>query len=76
MLLGDYLKVSVWRWLGVLALSAVPGVNIVLWFVWAFAAKRPPIKTFAIAALILTAIILALLAVLIMVFGDALLKLW
>ena len=48
--------VTVAGWLGTLTLSAIPAVNVVFWFVWAFGAKKPSRKSFARAALILSLI--------------------
>ena len=32
--------VSIGGWVGTILLSCVPAVNIILWLIWAFAAKR------------------------------------
>ena len=40
----DYKKVSVGGWIGTLLLSAIPGINLILWIIWAFSAKRPYIS--------------------------------
>ena len=72
---GDksYRRVSVGGWIGTLLLSLVPGVNFILWIVWAFAAKRPSRKTFAIACLILTLIFVAAALLAITLFGEQML---
>lgn len=70
----DYRKVSVGGWLGTLILSSIPGVNLILWIIWAFSARRPSRRTFAIACLILFAIFAALIAVAISLFGAEILE--
>ena len=64
-----YKPVSVGGWIGTLLLSAVPGLNILLWIIWAFFAKRPSRKSFSIAMLILTFLFAALIAAAIFFFG-------
>jgi len=46
-------RVSVWNWMGTLILLSIPGVNIVVLFLFAFLAKSQSKRNFAIAALIL-----------------------
>ena len=70
----DYRPVSVGGWLGTLLLSAIPLVNLVLWIVWAFAAKRPSRRNFAVALLILTAISLALSLAAVSLYGSQILE--
>ena len=57
--------VSIGGWVGTILLSCVPAVNIILWVIWAFAAKRRSLRNYAIACLILTGalLLIALLAV-------------
>lgn len=71
---ADYKPVSVGGWIVTLLLSAVPGVNLILWIIWAFAAKRPSRRSFASAMLIitLTAAIIAL--VIISLYGTQMLE--
>lgn len=71
---GEYRKVSVGGWMGTIVLSAIPILNLILWIIWASAAKRPSRKSYASAMLILTAIFLLLIAVAIMVFGNDMLS--
>lgn len=71
---AGYKKVSVAGWMGTIVLSCIPGLNIVLWIVWMFAAKRPSRRTFSIAMLLLTLIFLALCAAGVLLFGQELLK--
>ena len=69
----DYKPVSVGGWLGTILLSAVPGLNLLLWIVWAFFAKRPSRRTFSIAMLILTLVFAALIAAAIFLWGAEIL---
>lgn len=66
-------KVSIGGWIGTLLLSAIPGVNLIAWVVWAIAAKLPSRKTFAIAQLILTAVLVLLVVAAISLYGTQLL---
>lgn len=70
----DYKKVSVGGWLGTIVLSSIPVVNLILWIVWAFAAKRPSRKTFAIAMIILTVLFAGLIAAAISLYGAEILE--
>ncbi len=72
--LDSYKKVSVGGWMGTLILSAIPVVNLVLWFIWAFSAKRASRRTFAAACLWLTLICLVLSGVGLYFFGNNLLE--
>ena len=65
---------SILNWMGTLILYGIPGVNLILWIVWAFAAKRRSRKNFAIALLILTFIFAALIAAAICLFGTEILE--
>ena len=69
-----YQKVSVMGWIGTLILSAIPALNLVMWIIWAFCAKRPSRRTFAIACLILTLLCAALVALAITLFGQEILE--
>ena len=69
----NYKPVSVGGWLGTILLSAIPGVNLILWIIWAFAAKRPSRRSFSIAMLILTAIFAALIAAAVSLYGAEIL---
>lgn len=71
---AEYKRVSVGGWMGTIVLSALPGLNLVLWIVWAFAAKRPSRRTFSAAMLLLTLIFLALCAAGVLLFGQELLE--
>ncbi len=70
----DYKKVSVGGWLGTILLSSIPVVNLILWIVWACAAKRPSRRTFSIAMIILTVLFAALIAAAISLFGAEILE--
>ena len=68
--LEAYKKVSVGGWMGTVLLSAIPVVNVILWLIWAFSAKRASRRTYAAAMLLLTLIFLLLAAAGIYFFGD------
>ena len=70
----NYKPVSVGGWLGTILLSAIPGVNLILWIIWAFAAKRPSRRSFSIAMLILTFLFAALIAAAILLWGTEILE--
>ena len=61
-------RVSVWNWMGTLILLSIPGVNIVVLFLFAFLAKSPSKRNFAIAALVLLLIAAILLFAAFLVF--------
>ena len=69
-----YKRVSVGGWMGTLLLSAIPVVNLILWIIWAFAAKKPSRKTFAIACLVLTLIFAAIVAAGVSLYGKEILE--
>ncbi len=62
--------VSVMNWIGTLIVLAIPGVNIIMLFVWAITCKRASKRNFCIAALILSLIFLALALVLLYVYAG------
>ena len=66
--------VSVGGWLGTILLGCVPAVNIILWVIWAFTAKRPSRRTYAIACLILTGALLLIALLAVSFFGTAMLN--
>ena len=66
--------VSVGGWLGTMLLSCVPILNVILWLIWAFAAKRASRRTFSIACLILTGALLLLALLAVSFFGTSLLN--
>ncbi len=70
---AEYKAVSVGGWIVTLLLSAIPALNLILWMIWAFAAKRPSRKSFAVAMLILTLIFLALSLLAACLFGQEIL---
>lgn len=70
----DYKPVSVGGWLGTILLSSIPLVNLILWIIWAFAAKCPSRRSFSIAMIILTAIFAALIAAAIALYGTVILE--
>ncbi|MBQ8953513.1 MAG: hypothetical protein IJ048_05315 [Clostridia bacterium] len=69
-----YQKVSVMGWIGTLILSAIPALNLILWIVWAFSAKRPSRRTFSAACLILTLLCAALIAGAVSLWGTEMLE--
>jgi len=71
---AEYKPVSVGGWLVTLILSAIPALNLILWMIWAFAAKRPSRKSFAVAMLILTLIFLSLALLAACLFGQEILN--
>ena len=70
----DYKPVSIGGWLGTILLSSIPGLNLILWIIWAFAAKRPSRRSFSIAMLILTLVFAALIAADIFLWGAEILE--
>ena len=70
----NYKPVSVGGWLGTILLSAIPGINLILWIIWAFAAKKPSRRSFSIAMLILTLLFAALAAAAIFLWGTEILE--
>ena len=69
-----YKPVSVGGWLGTILLSAIPGLNILLWMIWAFFARKPSRRSFAIAMLILTVLFIVLTVVAIFLWGAEILE--
>lgn len=70
----EYRPVSVGGWVGTILLSAIPGLNLILWIIWSFTAKRPSRRSFSIAMLVLTFIFAALVAVAISLYGAEILE--
>lgn len=70
----DYKPVSVGGWLGTIILSSIPVVNLILWIIWAFAAKRPSRRSFSIAMIILTVLFIGLIAAAIALYGSEILE--
>lgn len=62
--------VSVMNWIGTLIVLAIPGVNLIMLFVWAITCKRASKRNFCIAVLVLTLIAVALSLALVAVYGD------
>ena len=63
-------KISVGDWMTTLLISAIPFVNIIMIFVWAFGSNTNPNKSnWAKAALIWLLIVIVLCVVLIVIFG-------
>ena len=72
--LDVYKKVSVGGWMGTILLSAIPVLNLILWFIWAFSARRASRRTFAAAMLWLTLIFVVLCVAGLFFFGGDLLE--
>lgn len=70
----EYKPVSIGGWIGTILLSSLPGVNLILWIVWACIAKRPSRRNFSIALLILTGVFVLLAAVAVSIYGAELLE--
>jgi len=62
--------VSVMNWIGTLIVLAIPGVNIIMLFVWAITCKRASKRNFCIAVLVLTLICIAVSLALVAVYGN------
>ena len=62
--------VSVMNWIGTLIVLAIPGVNIIMLFVWAITCKRASKRNFCIAVLVLSLICIALSLALAAVYGN------
>lgn len=71
---AGYKRVSVGGWMGTILLSAIPVLNVILWIVWAFVARRPSRRTFSVAMLLLTLIACALCAAAVLLFGQEILE--
>ena len=73
---GTILRQSSGTWVPALAegSSAIPVLNLILWLIWAFSAKRPSRRTFAGACLILTLLCAALIAAAITLYGQQILE--
>ena len=67
---AGYRKVSVGGWMGTILLSCIPVVNIILWIVWVFAAKRPSRRTYAGAMILLTLMFIAAAVAVGMIWGQ------
>lgn len=67
---GSRNRISMWNWLGTLALMLIPGVNIIALFLFLFLGKAQPKRSFALAGLLLIAI-LAILTLLAFIFFPA-----
>lgn len=68
-------KISVWNWLGTLALSAIPGVNLIAWILFIVFAKSQNKRSFAIACIVLTLLVAALICAAFVAFPQQLARL-
>lgn len=62
--------ISFANWLITLVLSVIPGVNIIFFVITLTFARHPAKKSFAVAALVLTLVILIALSMAIILFGE------
>ena len=67
-------KVSFFNWLITLIFSIIPGVNLVAFIFMGMFARNPSKRTYAVAALILTLIIMIALCVGVIFFGNELVE--
>lgn len=65
-------RVSVLNWMGTLILCAIPGVNVVALILFIIFAKAQPKRSFAIASLILTLLVFALICAAFLIFPEEL----
>lgn len=63
--------ITVKGWLGTLLLLCIPGVNLILLFVWGFGSGNENRRNFARATLIVTGIVLILYIILVVLFISA-----
>jgi len=67
-------KVSFFNWFLTLIFSAIPAVNILFFIITIGCARNPSKRTYAVAALVLTLIVLIALCVGVFCFGDTIAK--
>ncbi|MBQ3078809.1 MAG: hypothetical protein IJC48_02255 [Clostridia bacterium] len=67
-------KVSFFNWFITLIVSAIPGVNLLFFIGTTMFARNPSKRSYAVAALVLTLIILIALCVGIIFFGDEIVR--
>ena len=72
---GRSKKVSVWNWMGTLILCSIPGVNLIALILFIIFAKAQPKRSFAVAALILMILALALVCAAFLIFPEQLSRL-
>jgi UDP-glucose 4-epimerase len=58
------------NWIGTLIVLAIPGVNIIMLFVWAITCKRASKRNFCIAVLVLSLILIALSLAVVAFYGN------
>ncbi|MBQ3575766.1 MAG: hypothetical protein IJA26_08840 [Clostridia bacterium] len=68
-------RISVWNWMGTLALSAIPGVNIIAWILFIIFAKTQSKRNFAIACIVLMLILAVLVCAAFVLFPQQLTQL-
>lgn len=67
-------KVSFFNWLITLIFSVIPGVNLIAFIGMGMFARNPSKRTYALAALVLTLIVLIALCVAVIFFGNELVE--
>lgn len=65
-------RISVWNWMGTLILCGIPGVNIIALILFIALSKSASKRNFAIAALVLLALVLALVCAAFLIFPQQL----
>lgn len=69
---GKSRKISVWNWMGTLILCSIPGVNLIALILFIIFAKAQAKRSFAVSALILMILALALVCAAFLVFPEPL----
>ncbi|MDO4547291.1 MAG: hypothetical protein Q4D04_04265 [Clostridia bacterium] len=67
-------EVSVINWLGTLILSIIPGLNLVMFIIWAITSRRAVKRNFAKAAIILIALLIVITVVVCALWGEQLVE--
>lgn len=63
-------QISVFNWMLTLLISMIPGVNLIVWLAWQFMPVKKVRKRFALAALLLTVILVIAFFACFMVWGN------
>jgi Trk-type K+ transport system membrane component len=67
---------SVGKWIGTYLLLMIPLVNLIFVLIWAFSSEENPNrKNWAIAMIIIWVVVIALYAILFLIFGQSMLRL-
>ena len=65
-------QISTWNWVGTLFLSIIPGINIISFILFIIFAKTQSKRTFAIAALILSVLLVIVAYIVLLCFAHQL----